>query len=964
MGMSSSQARLLSLTSRQHDVEWRAQKLQAEKLQLANDSDRVYNTYLAALSSTKIQARVYDQWEGDTFKDATLAMLENGVIPEGKPGYDGTKEYASQPLFLQEISTGRLMITPEYAASIGVTATDDRYTGTLDDFLTNKFGDTHKTEITEVRPTDPATWPEDPDKVTSFTAVGNKKVTPYSYNYSYNPVSNINGGVNYDALKKYADFDSAHKTVSGPSVSSVTSFTSGQTYTINNTADLQKLLTLSATNSTAGVNFVMTTNISLSGINWTGIKNFQGNFDGNGYKVTDLQGSQGLFDSTNGANIKNVGLENINVNGNSAYIGGLIGSATNTNIENAYTTGKVTNLNNTNHSDLTSSSSNVGTGGLVGYMNYTLEGPSGNNGSYTINNIFSNVDVTGHDNVGGLLGSYSSRNSDPNISNAYAIGNVSGNNNVGGFAGHMYNDQDTRNKNTDISNVYTGGNVTGNDKVGGFFGNYLYWGDLGDHCEINGCMSSGKVNGATSNEGAFAGHIYIKLTNGASGENRYVNFVDCGYANNTGAANGYGNIVDTSGNNVNDLVNQSGSGAGLVEFEAAEEIPSIKADGTGGFYSNIYGALVKAGAFDPKTATEEEKNQLDSQIKSFIQKFGDNDVDNEKLYHLNNKLYSYLTGADDTAFTNALISDITNGTNTATAGYQTGAAPGGKIKRSTTDDAWEPVFNESMGEIEIPNIKTIRQNLISATKMAGAGFSEDQIDVFLAKYNTGNKQDLAYLAELNDRLYKYSQGTINSIGEIITCINSNNKFQEMPSIIDDLDHYTITMNGTDESGRVTETHPKLPQTETIVKREWDWDDPDVQQAVAEYNMLKGGFIIIGDTTVSEDYDGVGMHNSADWLTNVIQGGIAQFVTYNHEDGTVIGTSVANEVSLQEVQNTTYISAAEATYERDMKKINKKETKIDTDLQKLEAERTSIKTEQDDLKKVIQDNVDLTFKLFS
>ena len=79
---------------------------------------------------------------------------------------------------------------------------------------------------------------------------------------------------------------------------------------------------------------------------------------------------------------------------------------------------------------------------------------------------------------------------------------------------------------------------------------------------------------------------------------------------------------------------------------------------------------------------------------------------------------------------------------------------------------------------------------------------------------------------------------------------------------------------------------------------------------------------------------------------------------------VIGTSVANETSLQEVQNETYLKQAEATYEKDMKKINKKETKIDTDLEKLEAERSSIKTEQDDLKTVINDNVNLTFKLFS
>ena len=55
MGMSSSQARLLTLTSRLHSIEHKAQKLEAEKLRLANDSDRVYENYLEKLDATKIQ---------------------------------------------------------------------------------------------------------------------------------------------------------------------------------------------------------------------------------------------------------------------------------------------------------------------------------------------------------------------------------------------------------------------------------------------------------------------------------------------------------------------------------------------------------------------------------------------------------------------------------------------------------------------------------------------------------------------------------------------------------------------------------------------------------------------------------------------------------------------------------------------------------------------------------------------
>lgn len=53
MGMSSSQARLLNLTSRMHQIEYKAAKLEAEKLQMANESSRVYNEYLEALEAQK-----------------------------------------------------------------------------------------------------------------------------------------------------------------------------------------------------------------------------------------------------------------------------------------------------------------------------------------------------------------------------------------------------------------------------------------------------------------------------------------------------------------------------------------------------------------------------------------------------------------------------------------------------------------------------------------------------------------------------------------------------------------------------------------------------------------------------------------------------------------------------------------------------------------------------------------------
>ncbi|MCM1265406.1 MAG: hypothetical protein NC200_04325 [Candidatus Gastranaerophilales bacterium] len=79
MGLSSSQARLLNLTSRMHQIEYKAAKLEAEKLQMANESRRVYEDYLFALDKTKIQGNQLTTDGSLTYVDLTYqAMLDRG----------------------------------------------------------------------------------------------------------------------------------------------------------------------------------------------------------------------------------------------------------------------------------------------------------------------------------------------------------------------------------------------------------------------------------------------------------------------------------------------------------------------------------------------------------------------------------------------------------------------------------------------------------------------------------------------------------------------------------------------------------------------------------------------------------------------------------------------------------------------------------------------------------------------
>ena len=75
MGMSASQARLLSITKRLTNNEYRAQTITNSKLRLAEKSQEATAEYMDALSSQKLMFGVYDD-DGDyTGTDLTAAVM-------------------------------------------------------------------------------------------------------------------------------------------------------------------------------------------------------------------------------------------------------------------------------------------------------------------------------------------------------------------------------------------------------------------------------------------------------------------------------------------------------------------------------------------------------------------------------------------------------------------------------------------------------------------------------------------------------------------------------------------------------------------------------------------------------------------------------------------------------------------------------------------------------------------------
>ncbi len=943
MGMSSSQARLLTLTARQHSIEHKAQKIQADKLRLANESDRVYNDYLEALDATKIQYKSINNDGTTTYIDATMNAMQNGIIGN----WNG--ETSNEILFLQGLD-GKVLITPAVAQKYGLTSTATE-TRDMDTFIEQTTGKT-KSE----RPTYGFRDVTDTSVITGSTKISNveTKQPTNTENHTYTPVENIEGGIDYSALESYAKFNESHSASTAGATeitAATTDLTAGTTYTITSAEGLKKLSELS---NTSGVTIVLANDIDMSGVTgWEGIKNFQGTFDGNGHKITNLTGTNGLFASTSGATIKNVGLENVNING-SSYVGGLIGNATNTNISNCYTTGSINGT-----SDV---------GGLVGYTNSTT-------GTNLYENIYSSANVTGSSKVGGLLGETHSRNSDFNIKNAYAIGDVTGSGSqIGGFAGYMYNDQDTdglNGKETDIRNCYAGGNVTGSDKVGGFWGEYLYWGDGGDYCYIEKCNAGGKVNCSGNYKGSFAGAITIDLSKGLGYDKdaqRYVNFINSGYPKGT---NPYGSILDTSGNDVTNLVASTGSGDGLVEFQMAGSIPS-KND----YKQNIIAALTKADVYDacdPELTTA-DKNAMNAKIDQFLAKFADNNTDNAKLWYLNKALCEYLKGTGSNDLGAKLGNDINNGTTTSTASFQTGAKLDGSVKRSVDSNTTvvNGTHNKSKGEITIPSTSNIADQLYYTLREKGKSETEitqAQVQSWINNnYSTSNADDKVILANINDSI---QQG--KNLDAIYSAIKNNTKYTDTTNY--NKDEWNINFAG---SQTITPTYGKKQEKyQTGTEKYWDTTDKDIANAIAMYAMSKRGVTVVTEEQAA----------SVDFLTNMVTEGQAVFTTFDpsqvqkladlteaqinamtdkeyEEMMGIVNTSVATNTSLREVSNEINVKKAEAKYEADMKEINKKDTKYDTQLSACETERNAIKEEVDSLKNVIKENVDRTFKLFS
>ena len=152
----------------------------------------------------------------------------------------------------------------------------------------------------------------------------------------------------------------------------------------------------------------------------------------------------------------------------------------------------------------------------------------------------------------------------------------------------------------------------------------------------------------------------------------------------------------------------------------------------------------------------------------------------------------------------------------------------------------------------------------------------------------------------------------------------------------------------------------------------DFDEDKYNYYISKYQQIKqcGGCISINDKSFQGVIGNGDAANDSEWLQEMVQNGQITIETVSMSKGevTMSGASPSSDSKISYTPTTDIdsraLKKAEAKYESELKKIDKKDKAFDMTLSKLETQRNALTTEYDSVKKVISDNIERTFGIFS
>ena len=919
MGLSSSQARLLHLTSRMHQIEYKAAKLEAQKLQMANESRRVYQEYQEALEATKIQYKSMNEDASITFRDATMDILQNGCVP----GYEG--ETSKKQYFLQNMD-GAIMITPTVARKYGLADSSAVQGMILDEYLTSQGYEKSTRRYMEV-----IDYETDYNNVLSVNPIANRQSG--SYGISYTAIVNNSPGIVSVAPTLKTSVNQKTTNNATQITSETDSIVENGTYYISDAAGLKRLEELSKSSdsnvyNTTCVTIILapqnsTNYIDMSAINWSGITNFKGAFYGNGVRIDNLgnggTATNGLFESVlAGGRVQDVILNNFNItNTNSINSTGAQGTGaiiSKIKQNNNQGTPAVTVSNCTAIGEI--NTTGKWNGGIVGCAYYT---------KVEISNCKTDINM--------------------NLKNSAGVPNAAASCN-GGILGHSHGT-------ANISNCDSNGSINGGYYDGGI---------VGHSDSTNTTISDSNAN-VTINPADTA-----KASGSIIGCQDRATYTFTNVTYNPDINSG----LDPLGANTG---TQGGENAG--NFKKEIKVPSISPSNNykGDFYSNIYAALYEYG--DGAPINSDVEIGISNYVKG-LYNYGNGYF---SIANVNEMLCKYLNNNGNCKdFIEKLEADVIASQNSSTisstmdylnthssANVYNSEGYSINIQTSPTG-VTKPIVSKA--EVTVPSRETIIAELNAILKKADVEISDAQINDFVPSSDEYRLADINKFITENYKNTTALQSTIITGNSTIPVTYDSERYA-VTVLSGEVDESCIRygQKPIEEEREEKYWDTSNPEIATAMAM-WALAQKGVivveQDQASNYlylkNMLETGEAVL---TTFDPSKAAEIFTSLAGEGEMTATALSEMSESEYNEAmNIFNTSVSVETHLQEVADEKNLKKAEAKYEADMRRIDFKDRKYDRDLAALEAERNATKNEMDTLKTVAKDNVDRTFKLFS
>ncbi|MBR6302103.1 hypothetical protein IKR55_05130 [bacterium] len=133
-----------------------------------------------------------------------------------------------------------------------------------------------------------------------------------------------------------------------------------------------------------------------------------------------------------------------------------------------------------------------------------------------------------------------------------------------------------------------------------------------------------------------------------------------------------------------------------------------------------------------------------------------------------------------------------------------------------------------------------------------------------------------------------------------------------------------------------------------------------------YTTLKESFSQkLATTTAGADMTSENkIFNDSEWMVRQLKAGNLTLAYYSVAEKGFISTTMDDDESITEKEDSSAIKIAEQVYKKHMDKIESQDKQFDLELTKLESEHNALQTEYDSVKKVISNNVEKSFNTFN